>query len=542
MYFIRIALILLWISGSLVQCKGNTDGKASGSISDSTIHKEPADTIIQGISNPLSGIVFDSTSIARFLASYPEFKEFSSDISVFYRNRYYNYAWFDKDGLTEPAQMLLEQLYRESIDGIAVNAPYKDSLQQMFHYGDFTERPEHQKPDVNGELMLTGQYLRLAKKIWAGAYSKNLETIGWNIPRKKLSYQELLEKSLDVKNLPNIENDILNPEYLALRAALKRYRDLEKISKDPYSIAKIKKSLKQGDTSTVLPLVRERLNLFGYLDKTDTSSNYDGLLIPAVNRYKKSVGLKQDSIITNEMLTELMVPVKKRIEQIMVNLERFRWMPNHEKSDEFIFVNIPGYRLRYFEKGKQVWDCNVVVGKTMNKTVIFSGMMQYVVLSPYWYVPQSIIKKEVVPGMKRNPNYLASHNMEWNGGNVRQKPGPSNSLGRVKFIFPNSNNIYLHDTPSKNLFNEDNRAFSHGCVRVGQPRDLAYRILRHETNWPPSKIDEAMAGTTEKTVTLTKKIPVIIAYFTSFVENDGDINFRKDVYQRDARLLKLISE
>jgi murein L,D-transpeptidase YcbB/YkuD len=282
--------------------------------------------------------------------------------------------------------------------------------------------------------------------------------------------------------------------------------------------------------------------LFGYLDKTDTSRNYDGLLIPAVNRYKKSVGLKQDSIITNEMLTELMVPVKKRIEQIMVNLERFRWMPNHEKSDEFIFVNIPGYRLRYFEKGKQVWDCNVVVGKTMNKTVIFSGMMQYVVLSPYWYVPQSIIQKEVVPGMKRNPNYLASHNMEWNGGNVRQKPGPSNSLGRVKFIFPNSNNIYLHDTPSKNLFNEDNRAFSHGCVRVGQPRDLAYRILRHETNWPRSKIDEAMAGTTEKTVTLTKKIPVIIAYFTAFVETDGDINFRKDVYARDAKLLKLISE
>jgi hypothetical protein len=170
MYFIRTALILLWISGSLVQCKGNTDGKASGAISDSTINKELADTLIQGISNPLSGIVFDSASIPRFLARYPEFKEFSADISVFYRNRYYNYAWFEKDGLTEPAQILLEQLYRESIDGIAVNAPYKDSLQQMFHFGDFTERPEHQKPDVNGELMLTGQYLRLAKKIWAGQY------------------------------------------------------------------------------------------------------------------------------------------------------------------------------------------------------------------------------------------------------------------------------------------------------------------------------------------------------------------------------------
>jgi murein L,D-transpeptidase YcbB/YkuD len=265
-------------------------------------------------------------------------------------------------------------------------------------------------------------------------------------------------------------------------------------------------------------------------------------MVKAVNRYKKSVGLKQDSLITNEMISELSVPVKKRIEQILVNLERFRWMPNHEKADEFIFVNIPGYRLRYFEKGKQVWDCNVVVGKTMTKTVIFSGMMQYVVLSPYWYVPPSIIQKEVVPGMRKNSNYLASHHMEWNGGNVRQTPGPHNSLGRVKFIFPNENNIYLHDTPSKSLFNEDNRAFSHGCVRVSKPRDLALRILRNDPNWPPSKIDEAMNATSEKTVTLKKKIPVLIGYFTAFVETDGDLNFRKDIYERDAKLLKLITE
>jgi murein L,D-transpeptidase YcbB/YkuD len=163
-------------------------------------------------------------------------------------------------------------------------------------------------------------------------------------------------------------------------------------------------------------------------------------------------------------------------------------------------------------------------------------------MSPYWYVPQSIIQKEVVPGMRRNKNYLASHNMEWNGGNVRQTPGPHNSLGRVKFIFPNENNIYLHDTPSKSLFDEDTRAFSHGCVRVSKPRDLAHRILRNDPNWPPAKIDAAMAASTEKTATLKKKIPVVIGYFTAFVESDGDLNFRKDIYQRDAKLLKLITE
>ena len=542
MYLLRLAIVLFLFSTFLIQCKGNTGNTDVEHKKDTSGGIAALDTVIQVMTQPMSGIVFDSTLIPGFLNQYPQFKEFSKDITLFYRNRAYNYAWFENDGLGEPAHLLLDKLRQESIDGIAVNAPYKDSLQGMFHLGDFTERPEHLKPDVNGELMLTGQYLLLAKKIWSGAYSKNLETIGWNIPRKKISYEELLEKSLDVNNLPKIEHEILNPEYLALRAALKQYKEFEKKSGDVGSIVKLKKSLKPGDTSSVLAQVRRRLNLFGYLDNTDTIVKYDPVLANAVNRYKKSVGLKQDSVITNEMITALNIPVKKRIEQIMVNLERFRWIPNHEGSDEFIFVNIPGYKLRYYEKGKQVWDCNVVVGKTMNKTVIFSGLMQHVVLSPYWYVPQSIIQMEVVPGMKRNKNYLASHNMEWNGGNVRQTPGPHNSLGRVKFIFPNENNIYLHDTPSKSLFDKDNRAFSHGCVRVAQPRDLALRILRNDPNWPPAKIDQAMAGTTEKTVMLKKKIPVVIGYFTAFVETDGDVNFREDVYQRDEKLLKLITQ
>ncbi|MGL6267090.1 MAG: L,D-transpeptidase family protein, partial [Chitinophagaceae bacterium] len=496
----------------LIHCNGNTENKKTANFQDTIDRIKSLDTSIQVITHPLSGIDFDSISIPGFLAAYPEFKEFSADIFTFYRNRNYNYAWFDKDGLGEPAYLLLDKLRQESIDGIVINPPYKDTLQQMFHFGEYVERPQHFTPNVKGELMLTGQFLLLAKKIWAGAYSKKLATIGWNIPRKKISYDELLEKSLDTKDLSKIEDEILNPEYLSLRIALKQYRELEKRSPDPFIIAKQKKSLRPGDTSSILSSVRDRLHLFGYLSQKDSSRKYDPLLISAVNRYKKSVGLKPDSIITNEMINALTVPVKKRIEQILVNMERFRWMPNHKNADEFIFVNIPGYRLRYFENGKQVWDCNVVVGKTMNKTVIFSGMMLYIVFSPYWYVPQSIIQKEVIPGMRRNKNYLASHKMEWNGGNVRQIPGPHNSVGRVKFIFPNEYIIYLHDSPSKNLFKEDNRAFSHGCVRVAQPRDLAIRILRNDPNWPPSKIDEAMAATKEKTVTLKKKIPVIIGY------------------------------
>lgn len=162
------------------------------------------------------------------------------------------------------------------------------------------------------------------------------------------------------------------------------------------------------------------------------------------------------------------------------------------------------------------------------------------IFSPYWNIPPSIIKQEIRPGMAKNAGYLRIHNMEWNGGNVRQKPGKNNSLGLVKFIYPNSNNIYLHDTPAKSLFNEDNRAFSHGCIRVAQPEELAKKLLNQLPVWTPEKIDAVMHAGNERKVVLKKKIPVYIRYFTAFVNSKGQLNFRDDIYKRDSRLLSFL--
>ena len=172
----------------------------------------------------------------------------------------------------------------------------------------------------------------------------------------------------------------------------------------------------------------------------------------------------------------------------------------------------------------------------MNQTVVFSGKLKYIVFSPYWNVPQSIIKNEILPGIKRDANYLAKHNMEWNNGNVRQKPGPANSLGLVKFIFPNNNNIYFHDTPSKSLFQREARAFSHGCIRVARPKELAQAILIDDKKWTSEKIDAAMNLGTEKWHTLKNEIPVHIGYFTAWVDREGKINFYNDIYKRDAQM------
>ena len=222
-------------------------------------------------------------------------------------------------------------------------------------------------------------------------------------------------------------------------------------------------------------------------------------------------------------------------------MERCRWVSKDiSKAKELIAINIPSYELSYFKNGEIVLKSNVVVGKTVNKTVIFSAPMKYIVFSPYWNLPTSIIKKEILPAMAKDPNYLATHNMEWNDGNVRQKPGVKNSLGLVKFLFPNSNAIYLHDTPSKHLFSRDQRAFSHGCIRVAKPVELANKIMEDDPNWNSQKIDEAMNKGKETWYTLKNKIPVYIGYFTAWEDRDGILHFYDDVYKRDEALAVLL--
>ncbi len=236
-------------------------------------------------------------------------------------------------------------------------------------------------------------------------------------------------------------------------------------------------------------------------------------------------------------------PVADTIRKLVVNMERCRWIPpEYARAKEYVVVNIPAFMLTYVRDGRIELRSPVIVGKKVTKTVIFSGMMSHIVFSPYWNVPQSIINKEIRPGIARDPGYLEKHNMEWNNGQVRQRPGKNNSLGRVKFIFPNSNDIYLHDTPAKGLFEKDNRAFSHGCIRVGKPRDLAQALLQDDPNWTPAKIDRAMNAGKETVAVLKEKIPVHIGYFTAWVDDQGILRIFNDIYERDDRLATLLYE
>ena len=285
---------------------------------------------------------------------------------------------------------------------------------------------------------------------------------------------------------------------------------------------------------------KQRLLLFGDMKTADSSVVFDSTLFNAAKSFQKRMGLSIDGVIGNRMITELNVPVSKRIRQLLVNLERLRWMPA-EKDSNYVVVNIPEYKLHVYDSGHQVFDMNVIVGTDANSTVIFKGRLKFVVFSPYWNVPESIVQKEVLPGIQKNSNYLAKNNMEITGHNggtpeVRQKPGLTNSLGLVKFLFPNNYNIYLHDTPNKELFSLSTRSFSHGCIRIGEPKKFAEYLLRSDKAWNSQSIDDAMHLDKEKWVTLNKTVPVFIEYFTAWVDSDGQLNYRKDIYGHDEKM------
>jgi murein L,D-transpeptidase YcbB/YkuD len=366
--------------------------------------------------------------------------------------------------------------------------------------------------------------------------------MGWLLPRKQISYSTLLDSLMSDPDLLTRDDSALFVQYYKLRDVLKRYREIEQ--KGGWNIIDIDpkvKAYKPGDTAKAIRQIRERLFLTGDLKENNKSNAYDPELVEAVKKYQRRNGKNQDEKILQLHIQEMNAPIGDLIKKIVVNMERCRWIsPEFARAKAYIVVNIPSFKLNLIRNGKSELESPVIVGKYVTKTVIFSGMLSYIVFSPYWNLPQSIINKEVKPGMAKNKNYLEAHNMEWNNGQVRQKPGKNNSLGLVKFIFPNSNDIYMHDTPVKSLFARESRAFSHGCIRVGKPRDLAIALLEDDPNWTPQKIDAALHAGKENTYVLKNKIPVYIGYLTAWVNQQGEINFYDDIYENDERLARLL--
>jgi murein L,D-transpeptidase YcbB/YkuD len=435
--------------------------------------------------------------------------------------------------MVEFGHTLYSKVKAIAAEGVPTKFPYMDTVD-----GVFEDKGENTLTRTETELMLTNLYLFYAQNVYAGIAESSTKTIEWLLPRKQVAYAALLDSIMADPQKLNRDDTVLFSQYYKLRDVLRRYREIEKKggwkSIDP---APGLKGYKPGETSQAIGQIRDRLFATGDIQQNNNSNRYDRELVDAVTRYQLRNGFKPDKSISPGLIRDMNVPVGERIKKIMVNMERCRWIsPEFANAKEYIAVNIPSYTVTIVRNGKKGFESPVVVGKSATKTVTFSGMMNHVVFSPYWNPPQSIIAKEIKPKLIKNKNYLKTHNMEWNNGRIRQKPGRNNSLGLVKFIFPNSNDIYMHDTPAKSLFEKESRAFSHGCIRVGKPRDFAIEILKDDPNWTSAKIDAAMHAGKESRYSLKKKIPVYIGYLTAWVDSEGRINFYEDIYDRDGRL------
>jgi L,D-transpeptidase YcbB len=492
---------------------------------------------LHGALNHQSNLPFDSNLVGTFYQSYPKLNKYKKNIIIVYRQHRYNQIWYDGQGVVEFGQTLYGKVKELKDEGISSRFPYQDKID-----GIFNNDIDNTLSQTETDLMLTNLYLYYAEKVYKGVDDTTTTALGWLLPRKQVSYSALLDSVMADTSLIHRDDSVLTNQYYKLREFLRRSREIEKKGGwNPIDLDPKLKAYKPGDTAKAIYQVRERLFITGDIKQNNGSNNFDPELVEAVMKYQQRNGHNPEKLISPKLIREMNVPIGERIKKIIVNMERCRWIsPEIAKAKTYIVVNIPSFRLNLIRDGKSAFQSPVIVGANLTKTDIFSGKLSYIVFSPYWNLPVSIINKEVKPGMAKNKNYLEKHNMEWNNGQVRQKPGKNNSLGLVKFIFPNSNDIYMHDTPAKSLFAKESRAFSHGCIRVGKPRDFAVEILKDDPAWTPGKIDAAMHAGKESVCSLKTKIPVYIGYFTAWVDESGVINFYEDIYKRDERLAGLL--
>jgi murein L,D-transpeptidase YcbB/YkuD len=573
-HFLTLALFLglLGLPGLLVSCNGQGDQSSQASSKTGT----PTTADATGPEPRL-----DSMYIIRTMRADAHFKAQERWARKFYRERQFRLGWFKQHQLVPQANTFLSVVSKAKDDGLD---PKRYDTKQITYtmaalksVGQDTARRNEleRKLDVD----LSGTYFAWASDYYRGvANPRDTKNEAWKVKRNKIKLDHALMTILREREstYPYYDFAPLHPEYDHLKKALALLRARQAAGGWP--ILPGTTHLKPGDALPVVELLRQRLlggeatgQTPAAVAATATPVNnvtkpaattYDAALVTAVKNFQRDLGLPPTGLVSDETLRQLNVPIQERINQVILNMERWRWLPKKFEPD-YLIVNIPEYRLRVYEQGKEALTMRVIVGKALTATPVFSDKMEYVVLSPYWNVPYSIIDKELRSKLVANPSYLDRLDMEVVKGygrkatvvdpstidwanvtqtnfkyTVRRRPGPKNDLGEVKFIFPNSNDIYLHDTPHDELFSQTKRSFSHGCVRVEEPVKLATYLLRNNPNWDQSVIEDTIAQRREKYVPLKEKLPVYLVYLTAWADADGHAHFRDDIYGHDKTLAK----
>jgi len=473
-------------------------------------------------------------------------------IHQFYAQRDFRPAW-DRPGVVND----LHRALRDSRDdGLDPRDYYSSELEAMA--ADIRSGKASAELRAQFDLLNTEAVIRLGYHLSFGKVDPQSFDAQWNYGRtlRNLNVAQSIEQALDADDVYG-RIEALKPKhslYVDLKREFARYRAIAAAGGwQPMSAGP---ALKPGAVDARVAALRNRLQRTGDVGPSVANPQaYDAVLENAVRTYQERLGLEADGAAGARTIAELNVPISERIEQIRINLDRGRVLLQ-DLPDEFVVVNVAGYQLYFVRGGEVVWRTRVQVGKPYRRTPIFRSQITYLVLNPTWTVPPGIIANDILPGARRNPASITDRGLrvldrsgrdvdpatvDWSAfrsGNIpytlRQDPGPKNALGRVKFMFPNDYAVYLHDTPSMRLFDAADRSFSSGCVRVEDPLEFARLLLDDPGQWTDAGIARALDSGRTQNVTLKRKIPVLLAYWTAWVDPQGRVNFRRDVYQQDS--------
>ena len=500
----------------------------------------------------------------------PEGRELGETLRAFYGQRQNQPAWFDDGRLGRQAGeliALLAELDGAGLDSRDFRVPELKAAAERISAGEAAPGDGERL-----ELGLTWAALLAASQLRHGRVAPAALGGRWEIEREPVDLAAVLAEGLGNgeidETLRRLDPD--HPQFVALLQALARYREIAArggwptVPKGP-----VLKPGEMGEASRLRALA-QRLQAEGFLQSVPpelvapapdaqsrpapTQLPYSQALAEAVARFQRTRTLDVDGSLGEQTQEELNVSVQKRLQQIVLSLERWRWVPD-DFGASAVIVNIPGYTLDVEEGQRIVRSMAVVVGQEGWETPMFADQIEHLVVNPYWNVPQSILAEEILPQVRANPFYLASNDMEvvsgetdgaervsdsmvfaaaeGGGVRVRQRPGTKNPLGQIKFMFPNSHNIYLHDTPADHLFREPDRSASHGCIRVERPVELAEYLLRG-SQWSSERLRTAIASAQTQEIPLERKVPVFLVYFTAGARPDGTLEFYEDIYGVDA--------
>ncbi|MGK7390407.1 MAG: L,D-transpeptidase family protein [Candidatus Cyclobacteriaceae bacterium M2_1C_046] len=474
-----------------------------------------------------------------------------NSIKEFYNNRLFEPAWENRNLVDE----LLLEISKANENGLNPDDYFFKEIQQLQR----TINREGTSPDL--DILLTQSFLMYANHLVHGKVDPVSLDPYWKIKKKEKNIVEVLSKALQENTIQATLRN-LNPDfktYIRLKDYLRHHQQsAEKVTEwIKISTGPVIKADLQDER---IPLIRERVVILGDLQVREITKDsiYDRDLERAVKKFQARHGLKADGAIGERTITALNIPIEERIQKVIINMERCRWLPE-DLGQNYILVNIANFNLRYVKNKELIKEMDVVVGKRYRQTPVFSSIMTYLVLNPYWFVPPTILREDMIPAVRKDPKYLDKMNIKVVKGafgevvpsssidwkevkasafpyTLRQEPGPNNALGVVKFMFPNEFNVYLHDTNKKELFQQEDRDLSSGCIRVSEPLELAHLILKGQGDWSMDKIKNSIALQKNFTVRINDPVTVHLEYWTCFADTAGIINFRKDIYDRDQKV------